>query len=104
MAWKLHPSDEPMIDPFNAPDPVMPTDEPSLEAPDSSDGSERLRKHELQRRLERRVRRHPVAITRPSTGPPRTRRRSNPRRVRGRPGALICNVLGNAPDCTGYSR
>ncbi|MBM6782941.1 hypothetical protein H6A08_00935 [Enorma massiliensis] len=53
MAWKLHPSDEPMIDPFNAPDPVMPTDEPSLEAPDSSDGSERLRKHELQRRLER---------------------------------------------------
>ena len=27
MAWKLHPSDEPMIDPFNAPDPVMPTDD-----------------------------------------------------------------------------
>ncbi len=105
MAWKLHPSDEPMIDPFNAPDPVMPTDEPSLEAPDSSDGSERLRKHELQRRLERaraeasrghHAPEYPVLLVHAAD------------RIlagsRGRPGALICNVLGNAPDCTGYSR
>ena len=106
MAWKLHPSDEPMIDPFNAPDPVMPTDEPSLEAPDSSDGSERLRKHELQRRLAR---------TGACGGIPWPSRARAPvllvhaadrilAGARGRPGALIRNVLGSATDCTGYSR
>lgn len=49
MAWKFSRS-EPDIDPFNAPDPVMPTDEPSFEM-DVDDGAERLRRHEEERRL-----------------------------------------------------
>ena len=36
MAWKSHPCDDSQIDPFNAPDPVMPSEEPSLDAPDVS--------------------------------------------------------------------
>lgn len=52
MAWNQTPRHEPDIDPFNAPDPIMPTDEPGSEAPDMSDGAERLRVHEAQRRYE----------------------------------------------------
>ena len=52
MAWSQTPRHEPDIDPFNAPDPIMPTDEPGFEAPDMSDGAERLRAHEAQRRYD----------------------------------------------------
>lgn len=52
MAWKLQKSDEVQIDPFNAPDPVMPSEEPSFEGFDANDGAERLSRHESRRRLE----------------------------------------------------
>ncbi|WP_144743523.1 hypothetical protein [Enorma burkinafasonensis] len=52
MAWSQTPRYAPDIDPFNAPDPIMPTDEPGFEAPDMTDGAERLRAHEAQRRHE----------------------------------------------------
>lgn len=52
MAWNLRPYDDSQIDPFNAPDPIMPSDEPSFEGSDADDGAERLKRHELERRLE----------------------------------------------------
>lgn len=52
MAWNPTTRREPNIDPFNAPDPIMPTDEPSSGEPNLVDSAERLRAYEAQKRYE----------------------------------------------------
>lgn len=52
MAWNPFHREDENVDPFNAPDPVMPLDEPSHEAPDLDDGMARIKRREVQERLD----------------------------------------------------
>ena len=51
MAWKRFPADDENIDPFNAPDPVMPIDEPAREELDLDDGVARLTRRNVRKRF-----------------------------------------------------
>ena len=51
MAWKRFPADDENIDPFNAPDPVMPIDEPAREELDLDDGVARLARRNVRKRF-----------------------------------------------------
>lgn len=52
MAWNPFHREDENVDPFNAPDPVMPLDEPTHEAPDLDDGVARIKQREVQERLD----------------------------------------------------
>lgn len=51
MAWNLFDKQDENIDPFNAPDPVMPSDEPTHEAPDFGEGITRLERRNVRKRV-----------------------------------------------------
>ena len=52
MAWKRFPTEDENIDPFNAPDPVMPIDEPVREELDLDDGVARLSRRNVRKRFQ----------------------------------------------------
>lgn len=52
MAWKRFPTEDENIDPFNAPDPVMPVDEPAREELDLDDGVARLSRRNVRKRFQ----------------------------------------------------
>lgn len=52
MAWKRFPTEDENIDPFNAPDPVMPIDEPVREELDLDDGIARLSRRNVRKRFQ----------------------------------------------------